>query len=93
MVDVTRDARWGRVVEGFGEDVLLASRMTQAKVAGYQGGDLSSPTAVASCLKHFVAYGAAEAGRDYNTTDLSSGGCVRRTSRHSGWGSPTVRRP
>ena len=71
MVDVTRDARWGRVVEGFGEDVLLASRMTQAKVEGYQGGRLSDPTAVASCLKHFVAYGAAEAGRDYNTTDLS----------------------
>lgn len=71
MVDVTRDARWGRVVEGFGEDVLLASRMTQAKVEGYQGGRLSDPTAVASCLKHFVAYGAAEGGRDYNTTDVS----------------------
>ena len=71
MVDVTRDPRWGRVVEGFGEDVFLASRFTAAKVAGYQGAELSAPDAVAACLKHFVAYGAAEAGRDYNTTDMS----------------------
>lgn len=68
MIDVTRDARWGRVVEGFGEDVHLGSRFTAAKVDGYQG-ELTD--AVASCLKHFVAYGAAEAGRDYNTTDIS----------------------
>ncbi len=71
MVDVTRDPRWGRVVEGFGEDVFLASRFAAAKVAGYQGDDLAAPDAVAACLKHFVAYGAAEAGRDYNTTDMS----------------------
>ena len=71
MVDVTRDPRWGRVVEGFGEDVHLASAFTAAKVAGYQGADLAAPDSVAACLKHFVAYGAAEAGRDYNTTDVS----------------------
>nr|WP_274636092.1 glycoside hydrolase family 3 N-terminal domain-containing protein [Microbacterium bovistercoris] len=71
MVDVTRDARWGRVVEGFGEDVFLSSRFAQAKVEGYQRDELSRPDVVASCLKHFVAYGAAEAGRDYNTTDMS----------------------
>jgi beta-glucosidase len=71
MVDVVRDPRWGRVVEGFGEDVHLASAFTAAKVEGYQGDDLAAATSVASCLKHFVAYGAAEAGRDYNTTDVS----------------------
>ncbi|GAA3756864.1 glycoside hydrolase family 3 N-terminal domain-containing protein [Microbacterium kribbense] len=71
MVDVTRDARWGRVVEGFGEDVFLASRFAAAKVHGYQGDRLSARGAVAACLKHFVAYGAAEAGRDYNTVDMS----------------------
>lgn len=68
MVDVTRDARWGRVVEGFGEDVHLGSRFAAAKAAAYQGGMTDG---VAACLKHFVAYGAAEAGRDYNTTDVS----------------------
>ncbi|MFE4468598.1 glycoside hydrolase family 3 N-terminal domain-containing protein [Leifsonia sp. NPDC056824] len=71
MVDVTRDPRWGRVVEGFGEDAYLSSVFAAAKVAGYQGRDLSSGDALAACLKHFVAYGAAEAGRDYNTTDVS----------------------
>ncbi|WP_158866976.1 glycoside hydrolase family 3 N-terminal domain-containing protein [Leifsonia sp. AG29] len=71
MVDVTRDPRWGRVVEGFGEDVHLSAAFTAAKVAGYQTADLSAGDALAACLKHFVAYGAAEAGRDYNTTDVS----------------------
>lgn len=71
MADVTRDPRWGRVVEGFGEDAHLASAFAAAKVAGYQGARLAAPDSVASCLKHFVAYGAAEAGRDYNTTDVS----------------------
>lgn len=71
MVDVTRDPRWGRVVEGFGEDPFLASAFGAAKVRAYQGGDLSASDALAACLKHFVAYGAAEAGRDYNTTDVS----------------------
>lgn len=70
MVDITRDARWGRVVEGFGEDVLVGSVFARAKVEGYQGPGLAD-AGIASCLKHFVAYGAAEAGRDYNTTDLS----------------------
>ena len=71
MVDVTRDPRWGRVVEGFGEDSFLAAAFGAAKVRAYQGDDLASADAIAACLKHFVAYGAAEAGRDYNTTDLS----------------------
>lgn len=71
MMDVTRDPRWGRVVEGFGEDSFLASAFGAAKVRGYQGGDLRAGDAVAACLKHFVAYGAAEAGRDYNTADMS----------------------
>ena len=71
MVDVTRDPRWGRVVEGFGEDPYLSSVLTVAKVAGYQGRALDTGDALAACLKHFVAYGAAEAGRDYNTTDVS----------------------
>ena len=71
MVDVTRDPRWGRVVEGFGEDSFLAAALGAAKVRAYQGDDLSANDAVAACLKHFVAYGAAEAGRDYNTTDVS----------------------
>ena len=72
MVDVSRDPRWGRVVEGFGEDSFLASALGAAKVRAYQGDDLSAPDSLASCLKHFVAYGAAEAGRDYNTTDVSA---------------------
>ncbi len=71
MVDVTRDPRWGRVVEGFGEDSFLASTFGAAKVRAYQGEDLAGAGSIAACLKHFVAYGAAEAGRDYNTTDVS----------------------
>lgn len=71
MVDVTRDPRWGRVVEGFGEDSFLTSAFGVAKVRAYQGDDLASADTIAACLKHFVAYGAAEAGRDYNTTDVS----------------------
>ncbi|WP_336853550.1 glycoside hydrolase family 3 N-terminal domain-containing protein [Sinomonas albida] len=71
MVDVVRDPRWGRVVESFGEDVFLSSALTAARVDGYQGEDLAGEDSVAACLKHFVAYGAAEAGRDYNTTDIS----------------------
>src|SRR6478735_7930327 len=71
MIDVSRDPRWGRVVEGFGEDVHLTSVMGRAMVRGYQGGDLSSPTAIAATAKHFVAYGQPEGGRDYNTVDMS----------------------
>ncbi len=69
MVDIARDARWGRIVEGAGEDPYLGSIMAQAYVRGYQG-RLGDSTAIAACAKHFVGYGAAEAGRDYNTTEI-----------------------
>ena len=70
MVDVTRDARWGRVMEGAGEDPYLGSRIAAARVQGFQGDDLTSPHTVAACAKHFAAYGFAEGGRDYNTVDI-----------------------
>ncbi len=68
MMDIARDARWGRIAESFGEDPYLASRFAVAMVKGFQTEDLSDPTAMAACAKHFVGYGAAEGGRDYNTT-------------------------
>ncbi len=68
MVDIARDLRWGRIVEGAGEDPFLGSAMARAYVRGYQGKSLDAPDSVASCAKHYVGYGAAEAGRDYNTT-------------------------
>ncbi|MBQ3245380.1 MAG: beta-glucosidase BglX [Bacteroidales bacterium] len=71
MLDVARDPRWGRVAEGSGEDPYLDVQMGVAMVKGYQGEDLSDPTAMAACIKHFVGYGAAEGGRDYNTTMIS----------------------
>jgi beta-glucosidase len=71
MVDIARDARWGRIAEGSGEDPHLGSIMATARVRGFQGDDFSRPDRVIACAKHWVAYGAAEAGRDYNTTDLS----------------------
>ncbi|MCP9494973.1 MAG: beta-glucosidase BglX [Pyrinomonadaceae bacterium MAG19_C2-C3] len=71
MVDVARDARWGRIVEGAGEDPYLSSIMARARVLGFQGTDYSQPDRVVACAKHWVAYGAAEGGRDYNTTDMS----------------------
>ncbi len=71
MIDVSRDPRWGRVAEGFGEDPLVTARFGAAKVHGYQGGDLTAPTSIAATAKHFVGYGAAEGGRDYNTVDMS----------------------
>lgn len=71
MVDVARDARWGRIIEGAGEDTYLGSVMAKAQVRGYQGNDVSRPDAVAACVKHYAAYGAASAGREYNTTDMS----------------------
>lgn len=70
MVDITRDARWGRVMEGAGEDPFLGSQIAVARVQGFQGADLDSPHTVAACAKHFAGYGFAEAGRDYNTVDV-----------------------
>jgi len=67
MMDIARDPRWGRIAEGFGEDPQLASRMAVAMVRGYQGDRLDAPDSIAACAKHYVGYGAAEAGRDYNT--------------------------
>jgi beta-glucosidase len=71
MVDISRDARWGRSVEGAGEDAYLGAAMARAYIRGYQGNDLSKPGNVAASVKHFAAYGATEAGREYNTTDMS----------------------
>lgn len=68
MMDIARDPRWGRIAEGFGEDPFLAGRLAAAVVRGYQGDSLSDPKSMAACAKHFVGYGAAEGGRDYNTT-------------------------
>lgn len=71
MVDISRDPRWGRIAEGSGEDPYLGSRIAEAMVRGLQGKDLSHPESVMACIKHFVAYGAAEGGRDYNNADMS----------------------
>ncbi len=71
MVDIARDARWGRSVEGAGEDVLLGQAMAAARVRGFQGDDLTGQRNLLACAKHFAAYGAAEAGLDYNTVDIS----------------------
>lgn len=71
MVDISRDPRWGRTQEGAGEDAYLGSAMAAAYIRGYQGKDLANPESVAASVKHFAAYGAAEAGREYNSTDIS----------------------
>jgi beta-glucosidase len=71
MVDIARDARWGRIAEGAGEDPYLGMAMARARVHGFQGNDYSAPDKVVACAKHWVGYGAAEGGRDYNTTDMS----------------------
>ncbi len=71
MVDIARDPRWGRMVEGAGEDPYLGSVMAAARVRGFQGAGLADPQSLLACLKHYVAYGAAEGGRDYNTADIS----------------------
>jgi beta-glucosidase len=71
MVDITRDPRWGRVMEASGEDPYLGSLIARAMVKGYQGKDLRDETSLMACVKHFALYGAAEAGRDYNTADMS----------------------
>jgi beta-glucosidase len=71
MVDIARDPRWGRMIEGAGEDPYLGSVMARAYVRGYQGTNLSAPDSIAACVKHYVGYGAAEGGRDYNSTEIS----------------------
>lgn len=71
MVDICRDPRWGRIAEGSGEDPFLGSEIAKAMVRGYQGTDLTQNNNILACVKHFALYGAAEAGRDYNTTDMS----------------------
>ena len=71
MVDIARDPRWGRIAEGAGEDPYLGARIARAMVRGYQGNDLTRSNALMACVKHFALYGAAEAGRDYNTVDMS----------------------
>lgn len=71
MVDLTRDPRWGRTSEGNGEDAFLSSAIAKAMIHGYQGDDLSAENTIMSCVKHYALYGAAEGGRDYNTTDMS----------------------
>jgi beta-glucosidase len=71
MVDIARDPRWGRIAEGSGEDTWYGSRVAEAMVRGYQSGDLRSSNSVMACVKHFALYGAAQAGRDYHTVDMS----------------------
>ena len=71
MVDICRDPRWGRIAEGSGEDAYIGSEIAKAMVKGYQGNDLTKNNTIMSCVKHYALYGAAEAGRDYNTTDMS----------------------
>ncbi|MGH9928203.1 MAG: glycoside hydrolase family 3 N-terminal domain-containing protein [Pyrinomonadaceae bacterium] len=71
MLDIARDPRWGRITEGAGEDPYLAAAFARARVRGFQGNDYSAPNKILACAKHWVAYGAAEGGRDYNTTDMS----------------------
>lgn len=71
MMDISRDARWGRVMEGSGEDTFLGTQMAVARIKGFQGDNLASTETVAACAKHYAAYGFAEGGRDYNTVDIS----------------------
>jgi len=72
MCDIARDPRWGRIVEGAGEDPYLGAAVARARIRGFQGKELSDVTTVAACVKHFAAYGAAQAGRDYNSVDMSA---------------------
>ncbi|MEW5978243.1 MAG: beta-glucosidase BglX [Acidobacteriota bacterium] len=71
MVDIARDARWGRIVEGSGEDPFLGAMLAHAQVRGFQGDDYSAPTKLLACAKHWAGYGAAEGGRDYNSTEIA----------------------
>ena len=70
MMDISRDARWGRIAESFGEDAFLASKLAVAMVQGFQGDELSANDTIAACAKHFAGYGAVESGRDYATTNI-----------------------
>lgn len=72
MVDISRDARWGRVMEGAGEDTYLGSKIGVARVQGFQGANLASHSTIAACAKHFAGYGFSESGRDYNTVDVGT---------------------
>ncbi|TXE09948.1 beta-glucosidase BglX [Seonamhaeicola algicola] len=72
MVDISRDARWGRVMEGAGEDTYLGSKIAEARVKGFQGNNLSSPNTIVACAKHWAGYGFAESGKDYNTVDVGT---------------------
>lgn len=72
MVDISRDARWGRVMEGAGEDTYLGSKIAVARVEGFQGNDLTSPETIVACAKHWAGYGFAESGKDYNTVDVGT---------------------
>ncbi len=72
MVDISRDARWGRVMEGGGEDPYLGSKIAVARVSGFQGDDLGATNTIAACAKHFAAYGFSESGREYNTVDVGT---------------------
>ena len=72
MVDISRDARWGRVMEGAGEDPFLGSKIAYARVKGFQGDDLAATNTIAACAKHFAGYGFSEAGRDYNSVDVGT---------------------
>jgi len=82
MVDIARDPRWGRIAEGSGEDPWLGSQIAKALIKGYQGNDLSLNNTMMACVKHFALYGAAEAGRDYNTVDMS------RVAMYNDWFPP-----
>lgn len=72
MVDISRDARWGRVMEGAGEDTYLGSKIGVARIKGFQGDDLAANNTIAACVKHFAGYGFAESGKDYNTVDVGT---------------------
>jgi beta-glucosidase len=71
MVDIARDPRWGRIVEGAGEDPYLGAAMSRAQVRGFQGDRIGSPDHLLACVKHFAGYGAAEGGRDYDASNIS----------------------
>src|SRR5690606_21886941 len=71
-VDISRDARWGRVMEGAGEDSYLGSKIAYARVKGFQGDDLASPETIVACAKHWAGYGFYESGKDYNTVDVGT---------------------